>query len=140
MRDSIDGDTRMMLKRFACSLALLCLPFAAEAQSLASQTTWVNDHAKLVIQSVDGAGQLSGTYTNYGANFGCAGRPFPVTGWIDGDLVSFTVHRKDPGNCTTIQSWTGFVRDGQLLVEYLAAATEGGRSGLIKGTDRYRQQ
>jgi len=130
----------MTLKGFACSLALFALPFAAEAQSPASQTTWVNDHAKLFIQSVDGGGQLTGTYTNYGANFGCAGRLFPVTGWIDGDLISFTVHRKDPANCTTIQAWTGFVRDGQLLVEYLAAATEGGRSGLIKGTDRYRQQ
>ncbi|GEP53705.1 avidin/streptavidin family protein [Reyranella soli] len=130
----------MILKRFACSLSLLALPFGAGAQSLAPQTTWVNDHAKLVIQSVDGGGQLAGTYTNYDAGFGCAGRPFPVTGWIDGDLISFTVHRTDPANCTIIQAWTGFVRDGQLLVEYLAAATEGGRSGPIKGTDRYRQQ
>lgn len=130
----------MTLKRFACGLTLLCLPFAAEAQSLASQTTWVNDHAKLVIQSVDGAGQVAGTYTNYGAGFGCAGQAFPITGWIDGDLISFTVHRKDPGNCTPVQAWTGFVRDGQLLVEYLATATEGGRTGLIKGSDRYRPQ
>jgi len=42
----------MILKRFACSLSLLALPFAAEAQSLASQTTWVNDHAKLVNEEV----------------------------------------------------------------------------------------
>lgn len=130
----------MTLKRFAGSLALLCLPLAAEAQSLAPQTTWVNDHAQFVIQSVDGQGQLAGTYTNYGAGFGCAGRAFPVTGWIDGDTISFTVHRTDPANCTTIQAWTGFVRDGQLLVDYLAVATEGGRSGLIKGSDRYRRQ
>ncbi len=32
------------------------------------------------------------------------------------------------------------MRESQLLVDYHAAATEGGRSGLIKGTDRYRQQ
>jgi hypothetical protein len=61
-----------MPRRFACGLALLCLPFAAEAQSLAPQTTWVNDHAQ--------------------------------------------------------------------LVEYLAVATEGGRTGLIKGSDRYCRQ
>lgn len=130
----------MTLKRLAGSLALLCLPLAAEAQSLAPQTTWVNDHTQLVIQSVDGQGRLAGTYTNYGAGFGCAGRAFPVTGWIDGDTISFTVRRKDPANCTTIQAWTGLVREGQLLVDYLAVATEGGRSGLIKGSDRYRQQ
>jgi hypothetical protein len=107
----------MMLKRLASSLALLGLPLAAEAQSLAPKTTWVNDHAQLVIQSVDAQGQLAGTYTNYGPGFGCAGRAFPVTGWIDGDMISFTVHRKEPANCTPIQAWTGFVRDGQLLVE-----------------------
>ena len=130
----------MTLKQFACGLALLCQPFAVEAQSLAPQTTWVNDHAQLVIQSVDAQGQLTGSYTNYGAGFGCAGKAFPVTGWIDGDMVSFTVHRKEPVNCTTIQAWTGFVRDGQLLVDYLAVATESGRNGLIKGSDRYRRQ
>ena len=72
----------MTLKRLIYSLALLCLPFAAEAQSLAPKTTWVNDHAQFVIQSVDAQGQLTGSYTNYGAGFGCAGRAFPVTGWI----------------------------------------------------------
>jgi len=130
----------MPLRRFACSLALLWLPLAADAQSLAPQTTWVNDHAQLVIQSVDAEGKLAGTYTNYGSGFGCAGRAFPITGWIDGDMISFAVHRKEPVNCTTIQAWTGFVRDGQLLVEYLAVAKEGAQTGLLKGADRYRRQ
>ena len=129
----------MMARRLALALALLVLPTAASAQSLAPQTTWANDHAQLAIQSVDGQGRLAGTYTNHGAGFGCAGRAFPVTGWIDGDMISFAVHRREPANCTTIQAWTGFVREGQLLVEYLAVATEGGRTGLIKGSDRYRR-
>ena len=129
----------MVARRLALALALLALPVAAEAQSLAPQTTWGNDHAQLFIQSIDGQGQLAGTYTNHGAGFGCAGKAFPVTGWIDGDMISFTVHRQEPVNCTTIQAWTGFVREGQLLVEYLAVATEGGRTGLIKGSDRYRR-
>jgi avidin family protein len=130
----------MTARRLALALTLLALPTAATAQSPAPQTTWANDHAQFVIQSIDADGRLAGTYTNHGAGFGCAGRAFPVTGWIDGDMVSFTVHRKEPANCTTIQAWTGFVREGQLLVEYLAVATEGGRTGLIKGSDRYRRQ
>ena len=130
----------MRARRLALTLALLALSVAAEAQSLAPRTTWVNDHAQLVIHSVDGRGHLAGTYTNHGAGFGCAGKAFPVTGWIDGDMISFAVHRREPANCTTIQAWTGFVRDGQLLVEYLAVAAEGGRTGLIKGSDRYRRQ
>jgi hypothetical protein len=90
-----------MARRLVLALALLALPTTVRAQSLAPQTTWVNDHAQ---------------------------------------LAAFAVHRQEPANCTTIQAWTGFVRDGQLLVEYLAVATEGGRTGLIKGSDRYRRQ
>ena len=55
-------------------------------------------------------------------------------------MISFTVHRKEPVNCTMIQAWTGFVGYSQLLVEYLAVATEGAGTGLIKGSDRYRRQ
>ena len=128
----------MMLKRFACGLALLCLPLAAQAQS--PQTTWVNDHAQLVIQSIDGEGRITGTYTNCGPGFGCANRAFPVTGWVDGDMISFAAHRKDSANCIPIQSWTGIVREGQLLVEFLALRKEGGQTDILKGSDRYRRQ
>lgn len=130
----------MTLRRLALTLALLALPTAAIAQSLAPQTTWINDHAQFAIQSIDGEGKLTGRYTNHGPGFGCAGRAYPVTGWVAGDMISFTVHRQEPANCTSIQAWTGFVRDGQLVVDYLAVATEGGRTGLIRGSDRYRRQ
>ena len=56
----------MMARRLALALALLVLPTTVSAQSLAPQTTWVNDHAQLAIQSVDAEGRLAGTYTNYG--------------------------------------------------------------------------
>ena len=91
----------MLPRRLACGLALLFLPLAVQAQSLASQTTWVNDHAQLVIQSTDGEGRITGT---------------------------------------PIQSWTGIVREGQLLVEFLALRKEGGQTEILKGSDRYRWQ
>jgi hypothetical protein len=80
-------------------------------------------------------GRLAGTCTIYGAGFGCAGRAFPVT-----DMTSFTGHRQEPAYYTPIQAWAGFVREGRLVVEYLAVAMEGGRTGLIKATDRFRRQ
>ena len=129
----------MWLRPIAISLALLCLPLAAHAQSLAASTTWINDHAKFVIQSIDLNGRLTGTYTNYGQGFGCADRAFPVTGWVDGEMIGYVIQRKNPGNCTSIQSFSGFVRDGQLLVEYTAVATEAGRTGVL-GSDSYRRQ
>jgi hypothetical protein len=56
------------------------LPVIARSESLAAGTTWLNDHARFTIQSIDADGKLTGTYENTGANFGCAGQLFPVTG------------------------------------------------------------
>lgn len=130
----------MSSRRLACALALICLPLAAHAQTFSGPSTWGNDHAKLVIQSIDATGRLSGTYTNTGPGFGCANRAFPITGWVDGDKVAYVVHRQDPANCTPIQSFSGFQRDGELLVEFMALYTENGSTRLIKGDDRYRKQ
>ena len=130
----------MVVRHVVCLIGAICLPAGSHAQSLTAQTTWINDHAQFVIQSIDADGRLAGTYTNYGPAFGCAGQPFPVIGWVDGDKISYTVCRKNPGNCTAIQAWTGFVKDGELLVDFHAIATEGGRTGVLRGSDRYRRQ
>ena len=64
---------------------LMTLPFAARAQtpSSSSQAVWTNDHARLVVESVDRDGRLTGTYQNSG-NFSCGGVAYRVTGVIDG--------------------------------------------------------
>jgi hypothetical protein len=73
---------------------LLAVPAAARAQALAPQTIWINDHARFVIESIDADGKLTGTYENFGPNFTCAGQVFPVTGWTDGERISYAVRRK----------------------------------------------
>jgi hypothetical protein len=128
------------LRLIALCAGLLALPTAAHAQSLAPQTMWVNDHARFVLQSIDPDGRLTGTYENVGANFSCAGQAFPVTGWVDGERISFAVRRKNPANCTSVQAWTGYVRGGELLVEFAAAYWDGTRDVVVKGVDRYRKQ
>ncbi|MFZ5779213.1 MAG: avidin/streptavidin family protein [Pseudomonadota bacterium] len=130
----------MIGRKLALLLVIAALPATGHAQSFGPQTVWTNDHARLVVQSIDADGRLSGTYTNQGAGFGCAGRAFPVTGWVDGDKISFAVRRKDPANCTPIESWTGFMRDGELLVEFYAVVTDSGRTTILRGSDQYRRQ
>jgi len=124
----------------AVPAGLLALPAAAGAQSLAPKTIWINDHARFVIESIDSDGKLTGTYENFGPNFTCAGEVFPVTGWTDGERISYAVRRKNPGNCSSVQGWTGYVRDGELLVAFAAAFADGRRDLVLKGDDRYRRQ
>lgn len=126
-------------------LAVLAAAFiggstCAQAQAITAPSVWANDHAKLVIQSVDAEGRLSGTYENSGFNFSCAGLVYPVTGWIDGDRITYSVIRKDPRNCTPIQSWTGVVRGNMLEVDYVAIGWNGADWVGLRGGDRYSKQ
>ncbi len=128
------------LRLIALCTGLLALPAAVGAQSLAPRTIWINDHARFVIESIDADGKLTGTYENFGPNFTCAGQVFPVTGWTDGERISYAVRRKNPGNCSSVQGWTGYVRDGELLVAFAAAFADGRQDVVLKGEDRYRRQ
>ena len=130
----------LSLRLIAMCAGLLAVPAAARAQALAPQTTWINDHARFVIESIDPDGKLTGTYENFGSNFTCAGQVFPVTGWTDGDRISYAVRRKNPGNCSSVQGWTGYVRDGELLVVFAAAFADGRQDVVLKGEDRYRRR
>jgi hypothetical protein len=120
----------LSLRLIAMCAGLLALPAAAGAQALAPQTTWM----------IDPDGKLTGTYENFGSNFTCAGQVFPVTGWTDGDRISYAVRRKNPGNCSSVQGWTGYVRDGELLVAFAAAFADGRQDVVLKGEDRYRRR
>ncbi len=128
------------LRLVALCIGLVALPIAARCQSLVPQTTWVNDHARFIVRSIDADGKLTGTYENIGANFLCAGQVFPVTGWVDGERISYAVRRNNPANCSSVQAWTGYIRGGELLVDFVAVFWDGTQNAVVKGADRYRRQ
>ncbi len=67
---------------------------------------WVNDRGSAVTLSCEGD-RLSGVYnTNVGQPD--KGQSFPVTGWAEGDNVSFTVNFKGYGSIT---AWVGQVEN-----------------------------
>ena len=94
----------------AAAAALSLLPAVSYAQAPApavGPSVWSNDHARLTIQSVDGDGRITGTYENLGSSFSCAGIVYPVTGWLDGDRITYTALRRDRRNCTPMETWIG---------------------------------
>jgi hypothetical protein len=134
-----------LLRLIALCGVLMALPIAVDAQapSSSSQGTWSNDHAQFVIQSVDPDGNLTGTYQNFGLNFPastCGDVVYPVTGWIDGDRVSFTILRKDPRGCGAVQAWAGYVRGNQLFVQFADVFWNGTEYTARSGYDRYHKQ
>jgi hypothetical protein len=113
----------LVLPAVACAQVPASTPASAPASVSAS--VWTNDHARLVIQSVGPDGRLSGTYQNFGSHFSCAGIVYPVTGWLDGDRISYTALRKDQRNCTAMESWLGTIRGNELVVEFIALGSQG---------------
>ncbi|SKA03833.1 Avidin family protein [Enhydrobacter aerosaccus] len=125
-----------------CALALLVLPMAAAAQSLAPQTRWVNNHgSELVIESIGPDGRLTGTYSSSAPGYKCRGIAFPIVGWVDGERIAYTMQaRNGSADCGTMTSWTGYLQGGRLYAEWSLAYfdTEANRPMLDRGTDIYR--
>ena len=75
---------------------------SASAEDVALSGQWVNERGSAVTFT-DNDGLLSGYYNTQLGNPDPASR-FPLTGFIEGDQVTFTVNFKGYGSLT---SWTG---------------------------------
>jgi hypothetical protein len=126
----------------ACAAAFFAVAATAQAQSIAPQTRWVNDHgSELFIESIAPDGRLGGTYSSKLPNFQCRNTAFPLTGWTGGDRIAYTVQWKSADvDCNQITSWTGFARDGRIFVEWSLVYfdTIEGRQSLSRGFDQYK--
>lgn len=122
--------------------AFLALAAAAQAQTPAANTRWVNDHgSELFIESIAPDGRLTGTYSSSLPNFKCRNIAFPLAGWMDGDRIAYSIQWKNADvDCAQITSWTGFARHGRIFVEWSLVYRDAieGRPNLSRGFDQYR--
>lgn len=84
---------------------MLCACQTASAQTEASpiEGLWMNEAGSAVHLDVDDAGALTGFYqTELGAPD--ADSQFPLTGWVNGDALAFSVKFEGFGSIT---SWSG---------------------------------
>lgn len=128
---------------FVTFLLSVSLSIVAHAQSDSREGTWANDHgSQLVIRSIGPDGSLSGTYANNSPSYECRGVAFPIVGWLDGDMISYTTKWKSgASDCKSITSWTGYFREGRLAVEWVLVYHDAaeGRPKVRTGTDFYKR-
>ena len=110
-----------MIRLLAYVAVLLSMSVAAQAQSGGREGTWANDHgSQFVMRSIGPDGSISGTYANNSPNYECRGITFPIVGWLDGDMISYTAKWKSgAADCKSITSWTGYFRDDRFAVEWV---------------------
>lgn len=91
----------------AFTLGLACCAQAQDGTTDLFSGTWKNDRGSQVTFTVTD-GKLSGFYqTNVGQPD--KSQKFPLTGFVEGDQITFTVNFKSYGSMT---SWTGQLTDG----------------------------
>jgi hypothetical protein len=130
------------LARLLAGATLLTVAAAAQAQTPAANTRWVNDHgSELFLESIAPDGRLTGTYSSSLPSFACRNIAFPLVGWMDCDRIAYAVQWKNASvDCAQITSWTGFARNGRIFVEWSLVYRDAieGRPNLSRGFDQYK--
>ncbi|HEX5869852.1 MAG TPA: avidin/streptavidin family protein [Longimicrobium sp.] len=133
----------MRTRSFMLTLMLLLLAGTAGAPQASSQVVaaYTNQsNSTLYIENVASNGLMTGFYINRASGFQCQNTPYPVTGWILGRAISFTVVWKNTAeNCQSVTGWTGFFSaDFSTITTNWLLAVSGGTT-IGRGQDTFRR-
>ncbi len=133
----------MKLFRFALLVAggILAWTSAGSAQSLQPGATWTSQRGStLTIETVAEDGSFTGSYINRATGMPCPNSLFKVSGWIDGQKISFSVRWRNATNdCHSIASWTGYLSDRVIQAEFaLVYVNQKGKPAFSNGKDTFR--
>lgn len=113
----------------------------AQQQAIQSLSAWTNQSGStLYIDSVSSNGQISGHYINRAQGYGCQNTSYPVTGWVYGTAITFTVTWENPvESCNSITAWTGFYSQGAITTLWqLVVNGSTSTSQIIQGQDVFK--
>jgi hypothetical protein len=105
-----------------------------------ASSVWTNQSgSSLYIESVDPSGMIGGYYINREQGYACQNTPYPVTGWVYGTAITFTVIWDNATeSCNSITSWTGFYYQGVITTLWqLVVNGSTSDSQIIQGQDTF---
>lgn len=120
---------------FAVS-SLACADSVEKAQATSA---WTNQRGStLYIDNIGNNGQITGRYVNRAPGYGCQNIPYPVTGWVYGNAITFTVIWRGAESCNSITAWTGFIAAGKMQTLWQLVVNGSTNTGQIKqGADTF---
>ena len=115
----------------------------AEGDLFAAFSTWTNESGSTMNLEFGPANAVSGSYVNQAEGFNCLGTPYPLTGWVLGNFISFSVAwDNDYENCNSVTAWSGFAEadGGSVQIVTLWALAFQGSSGpeIETGKDLFK--
>lgn len=134
----------------ALSLLMVAISYPALAdgsakpmapKSLSGHTVWTNSRGSEMYISVSSSGHVSGDYINRDGNYSCQNTPYPISGWVEGTSISFSVRWDNQfENCNSVTGWTGFydASTGNIETKWnLSVSGSTDLSQVISGTDTF---
>ncbi len=124
---------------------LLWAPMAVNAASdslkLVAGQTWVNQSGStLTITGYGANNSFTGYYINRAAGFGCQNTQYPVSGWVNGFTIGWSVNwANSTQNCGSVTAWAGYYSSasGQILTKWSLATSA---PDIIVGGDTFTAQ
>lgn len=109
----------------------------AAAQSLQPNSTWTNQRGStLTILALKPDGSFTGSYVDHEPGGACRDSPYPASGWIDGQKITFAVRwASAAANCQAITSWTGYLGSKGMLTEWVLVYIKRGQPAFLNGKD-----
>ncbi len=81
----------------------------AEGDLFAASSTWTNESGSTMILDFGPGNAVSGSYINRNEGFNCQNTPYPLTGWVLGNFIGFSVAWDNVyENCNSATAWSGF--------------------------------
>lgn len=115
----------------------------AHAQNIMPNTEWKNDRGSdLTITAITADGALTGTYVNRAAGFKCKNTTYPVSGYVYGDKIVFSVRWKNASeDCASLTSWAGYLSAGRIVADWILVYTDSGLKHPFQmlGTDYFME-
>jgi len=126
---------------FSMLWANIAVALEAPEQTIQSLSAWTNQSGStLYIDSIAPTGQITGHYINRAQGYGCQNTSYPVTGWVYGTAITFTVKWENPAeSCNSVTSWTGFYYQGAITTLWqLVVNGSTNTSQIIQGEDIFK--
>ncbi|MCF7794235.1 MAG: avidin/streptavidin family protein [Candidatus Cloacimonetes bacterium] len=122
---------------------VLCLLHAENLQISLANSSWTNAAGSILnIETVDEVnGKLSGYYINKEESFPCRNIPYPLTGFIYEDCITFSViWKSDTESCDALTTWIGKIEGNEISTSWQLVNHEmTDITNLMSGKDNFRK-
>jgi hypothetical protein len=104
---------------------------------------WVNQSGSVMNFTVNSDMSIVGSYINNAAGTGCQGTSYPLSGWINGNNIAWTVSWSNPSaDCNSVTGWAGYYDpNSDSIISSWSLAYQSGSGGQIQlGNDTFTYQ